>query len=155
MPNLLNVYQLGKHVTSVTLDGCTLSGVALTAVGSPVNLTTKWKSYGLNLEPEKAEIGPSNSTRHNNVVLADGWYIDFTVLRVNDGTDPSPMRTLVLTYEYLKAVIVVGTGSSQRTITVYGSRGAYNEPTEGRGEQVATLRLDCVDVGPNDFFAIA
>lgn len=150
------LYQLGKHLISLTVDGATVGASGtLTAAGSPVQVSSKFKSFGLDLSPEKAEINTSNSVRHNNVVLADGWSLDLSVLKVNDATDPSPLRTLCLAYEYLKIVIQTGTGASARTITLWGSRGAYSEGIEGRGEQIANLRIDSADVGATDFFAVS
>ena len=142
------LYQRGRDLVSVVLTGQTVGTAgALSDSTAVVTLTAVMNGFDESLTPTKAEINALNTTRENNVVLSDGFTMNFSVLKVNNASDPSPLRAVITSFDVFKAVITQGTGASARTETAYGSRGSYSESFQGRGQQVASLSLDSVDAG--------
>lgn len=147
MPNI-PLWQLGRHLTSVVITGQNVgTSGALTDSTSSATLTAKINGLDEALTPTKQEINALNTTRENNVVVSDGFSFNLNILKVNDGTDPNPLRTLITNFDYFKLVFVQGTGGSAKTTTAYSSRNAMNASFQGRGSQIATLALDSVDTG--------
>lgn len=142
------LWLLGRHLAALSITGQAVSaGGVLSDSGSAVNLLAKSSGIDHSITPTKAEINSLNSTRENNVILSDGYSLNLSVLMVNDGTDPSPLRTLVESFDVLKVVITKGTGGSAKTYTGYFTRGVYSESMQGRGQVIASLALDGVDAG--------
>lgn len=140
--------QTGKHLISVVLTGQSVSTAGVLSDSTSV-ATVSAVIDGLDesYAPEREEINALNTTRRNEVVLSDGNSYTLRVFKVNNGSDPQPMRTLIQSFDYFKLVWVEGTGGSAKTATAYGVRGAYSDGFNGRGKQIASLELGPVDVG--------
>lgn len=148
------LYQLGKHLVAITITPQNVSTAGVLSDGTPISCVATRRSMGLDFQPEKSEINHGGSTRHNNVVLADGYSYNIEVLKVNNGNDPAPLKTAYLAYDIFKVSWTEGTGTSQKVNTIYGSRGAAGDRYDGRGEVIFTFAIDCVDVGASDFYTL-
>ncbi len=154
-------YRIGRHLTAITITGQTVSvtpgsvGLLADGVGASVNLLAVLETMRSTLRAQKEEISPSTSIREHMVNIADGQSLRLDVIEVNNGTDPTPLNTLVMTYGIFKVSWVIGTITGFiKTKTAYYSRGDYEDGQAGKGKQIASLTLDPVDVG-SDSFAIA
>lgn len=138
----------GSHFTTITVrpQAVSASGV-LSDTGTLMTFTRNKVNLSFNIEPMTEEINDDASVWQHNVVLADGYQVSLEVLNVNDGTDPDKVYALVNSSDYFKLVFVAGTGASQRTYTIYGSRGASGIGSQGRGASRSTLTLNSIDTG--------
>lgn len=143
-------YALGRTFT-LTIQGYTLSAGTLTLAGTAVTLTTKKKGFKRDQLMDEEDINSDASTVKNMVTLADDQAISIDVLQVNDGTDPSPLETLFLTYEYFKLTWVVGTGASLKTKTAIVKRSTLAENSSGRGAILCTANFTGCDVDTGYF----
>jgi hypothetical protein len=131
----------------ITPQAVATDGVLSDVSTAAVTVTTTIESLQLQLEPNKEEISALNSTRQNMVILDDGATLDIAAISVNNGSNPRPLKTLALAYDYFKAVWVEGTGGSQKTNTFYGGRGPYSDGFQGKGKQIANFQLGPCDIG--------
>lgn len=145
------MFQLGKHLVSVIITGQSVSTAGVlsdsTAAASTATLTAVIDDMEEDSSPEHEEINSLNSTRRNQVLVSDGTNLNLGVIKVNNGGDPQPLRTLIQSYDYFKVVAVEGTNASARTATGYYTRGSYGHGFRGRGKQVARLSLVECDPG--------
>lgn len=166
MPIVVPDYLLTEkgHISTIVVCGQTqtLSTAGNTLAddsgGTPgvVTLTGRIKALNVEITPEKSEIRPITSPRHNNVVLADAVAVSIDVLKVNAATYIDALRKLVKGYDYFRVSWVEGTlAGSIETMTFYGSRGQYQSSASGGGPIIASVSFDCIDVGQTDFFKIA
>jgi hypothetical protein len=148
------LWQLGKHLTSVVITAQTVSTVGVLAdstAPAAVTLTAYMDGLSVELANDEEEINALNSTRLNMVGLADGANVNLDVIKVNNSSDPQPLRTLILAADYFKVVHAEGTGGSAKTSTYYGKRGTYRDDFRGRGKQIASLSLSTIDVGSANY----
>lgn len=141
------LYQLGRHLTSVILTGQTVGTAGALTDSTAATLTAVVNGLDQALTPTKEVIMPLNSTREHSVVVSDGFTFNISVLKVNNASDPDPLRTLITSFDVFKLTFIEGTGGSQRTTVGYTSRGAIQESFQGRGSQIASLALDSIDAG--------
>ena len=144
------LWQLGKHLTSVVITPQSVSTAGILADATApvaVTLTAVMDGFGVEITNDEEEINALNSTRLNMVGLADGANMNLDVIKVNNSSDPQPLRTLIFAADFFKVVSVEGTGQSLRTSTFYGKRGSYRDDFRGRGKQIASLSLSTIDVG--------
>ena len=145
-------YQLGRHLISCVVTPQTVAANGAVSDTTPVaTISAKMRALRNTLRATNEEISPLNSTRDNMVRTSDGHSLSLDVLKVNDGTDASPLRTLFMAADILKVSWTEGTGASQKVVTGYYTRGEYNDGFEGKGGTIASLTLDPVDVGANTF----
>lgn len=152
MPDLRRPPRLGKHWTACTVIGQAVSGAGALSTGSSQAVTLVVKSDELRLIAEKADINAVNTTRKNNVVIDDDLGYSLSVYEVNNGGDPNPLLTLVLSYSVFLITFVKGTvAGSIETTSFYASRGEFTTGTQGKGEHIGTLTFDGVDAGSDSF----
>ena len=144
-------YQLGRHLISCVVTPQTVAANGALTDGTGITISAVMESTDQSLRPTNEEISPINSTRDNMVRVSDGHFLSLSILKVNGGTDPAPLRTAILAGDIFKVVIVEGTGTSARTTTAYYTRGEYNDGFQGKGKQIARLSLEPVDVGASSF----
>lgn len=157
-----------KHVSNVSLVGQTgvvsVSGMTLTDDVSVV-LSGQLAALNVQLTPDTAEINTILGGRHNNVVVADSFTLQMDITKVNGGTNVDALRRMIAGYwvagvktpgyDNFKASWVEGNLASHiDTMTLYGSRGPYNCDIRGRGDIIASLAINCLDVGADDFFKV-
>lgn len=149
----LKKFVLGKDVTLVKFWGQTINGStfalsdATVSGTSPVTVTTLKRGLQDTIRPMEEEINGDDSTVANHVTVADDPTFKIDVLLVNNGTDPEPLKKLLLAYEYIRYEYTLGTGSSARTTTGIRKRGEYVTNSTGRGAAMGTLELVSADVG--------
>lgn len=148
--------KLGRHLVSVYIYGQAVANngvlsddgspwIIATPPPDPRNVTT---GVSLSESPEVVEINAANTTQRNEVITSDGWDLSLSIYQVNNTNDPNPFLTMVAYYDYFRVVWTEGTvPGSIRQFVFYGRRGQPTNPTEGRGEQLATFNLGPVDVG--------
>lgn len=143
------LHQLGKHYVSgvLTPQSVSTAGVLADVATAAVTITAVINQSTVRLTPEHEEINALNTTRRNQVITSDGATVSLSVLKVNNGGDPTPLRTAVYAYDYFKYTQIEGTGGSARTTTAYFTRGEYSDGFQGRGQQVASLELVECDPG--------
>lgn len=141
-------WMLGQNLTSVVItpQASTTAGVLSDVSTAAVTIQASIESLGFTYTPQVEEINALNTTRENEVILADGATVDFGAIKVNNGSDPAPLRSIALAYDLFKAVWIEG-GSLPKTITVYGHRGPYSDGFRGRGANIANLQLGPIDIG--------
>ncbi len=144
-------YLLGRHLTAVTFTPQTVAANGTLSDGTPITLTAVMDSLGLSLQANTEEISAVNSARQNNVGLDDGASLSLSIIRVNNGTDPAPLRTAVGTNDIFKVAYTEGTGTSAKVVTGYYQRSSYEDGIQGKGKQIATLSLIPVDAGASTF----
>lgn len=140
-------YLLGRHLTSVILTPQTVGTAGALSNGAPVTLTTVIDNLSESLSAEKEDIRPVNSTRVNNVVTSDNGNFSFGIIKVNNASDPNPLKTAILTNDIFKLTWTEGTGGSAKTVNLYASRGSLDTGIQGHGKQIATLTFDQIDAG--------
>jgi hypothetical protein len=144
------LFQQGKHLVNVVVTPQAVNATtgALTDVsGASVTLTTRMQDLGIDAETQQSEVNSLNSGLLNNIIEADGVSLNMAVYKVNNGSDPTPLRTLYRTYDYFKVTYTEGTGGSARTGTYYGLRSRYSDSFQGRGAQIAQFGLTPIDTG--------
>lgn len=142
------LFQVGKNLISGVLVGQLVSTVGVLADStSTATISAVYEGLAYDWTVENEEINALNTIRQNMVPLADGVNMNLSVLKVNNGTDPQPLRTLFQTYDYFKFTSVEGTGGSAKTSVGYYSRAGYNDGWSGRGKQIASLNLAPIDIG--------
>jgi hypothetical protein len=144
-------YLLGRHLTAVTLTPQTVAADGTLSNGTPVTLTAVVDSLQDDLNANTEEISAVNSTRQNNVVLDDGASLQLAVIRVNNGTDPAPLRTAFGLTDVFKVAYTEGTGSSAKVITGYYTRSSVSGGFQGKGKQIGTFAFIPVDAGSNTY----
>lgn len=156
MPTTIPSWRIGRHLTSVIITGQTVNVTAGTVGqltdGTAATLTTRLESMGNSLRAGSEEINAVTSTRENMVNTVDGQGLRLEVLEVNDGVDPTPLLTLLQTYDIFKVVWITGsiTGGKKTHTGIY-SRGDYEDGTRGRGKQICSLTLNPSDAGSASF----
>jgi len=149
------MYLLAKHITAVTVTPQTVAANGALSAATAIGLAAKLRDLDDEAETSTDEINPITSGRLNNVPIADGYRCAIEFLGVNDGTDPDPMMTAWLAYDIFKLAYVIGTGSSQKTKTIYGCRARKSFKTQGRLAPSLRFEILCVDVGATDFVTYA
>jgi hypothetical protein len=144
-------YLLGRHLTAITLTPQTVAANGTLSDGTGIVLTAVIDSLALSLQANTEEISALNSGRQNNVTLDDGASLQLSIIRVNNGNDPAPLRTAVLASDVFKVAYTEGSGASARVVTGYYRRSNYDDGFQGKGKQIATLALIPVDAGSNTF----
>jgi len=138
----------GAHLTSVIITPQTVAANGTMTDGTPVTVTTTMESISETFSAVNEEIAAVNSTRTNPVRVADSISVSIAVIKVNNGTDVNPLKTLIMSYDIFKVAWTEGTVSSfAKTTTIYGTRGTLSSGIQGRGKQIATLDFESVDAG--------
>jgi len=137
----------GKHLGSCVLTGQNVAEDGILSNGDSVIVTVDVTSLSVQTAPKREEINGANSTRENEVILAEGDTLDIEVLRVNDGTVADKLRALCRAYDYILVEWVEGTGASQNACAFYGVRGPNTSSFRGRGASMGTLSLGPCDIG--------
>lgn len=145
------VYQLGKHLTSVVLTPQTVAANGALSDGTAVTVTTFMDSLGESLNDQTEEVSAVNSTRQHLEKLDSGHELTLSVIKVNNGNDPNPLRTMFLSNSVVKVAYTEGTGSSATTITVYARITNVASGTQGKGKQIASITLGPVDAGASTY----
>jgi len=148
-------YQLGRHLISATVTPQVVAANGGLTNGTPINISAVMESTEQSLRPTNEEISPVNSTRDNMVRVSDGHFLNLSILKVNGGTDPTPLRTAIFSADIFLVTIVEGTGTSARTVAGYYTRGEYNDGFQGKGRQIARLAFEPVDAGANSITVTA
>ena len=97
--------------------------------------------------PGNQEINAMNTQQRNQVIIDRGATLDIQIFNVNNGTDPSPLTSLVQNFDYFYVEWLEGEAANQWTNQFYGVRAELDHPLEGRGEQLTTLHLNECDPG--------
>lgn len=147
------------HLTTVVITPQVNTGGVLTDTTPVFTVTARLSRLNVALTPDKQMINTITSPRDNNVVLGDGWHIDVAALKINGGSGTGngvdQLRAASLVADYFKLSWVEGTVAGRiETITCFASRGEYGADIASRGEVVAALGFDSVDVGATDFFKV-
>lgn len=141
-------WRLGRH-EAATITGCTLSGNTLTASGTggdSVNGTSILENVSMNGRTNIEEINAATSVYDHEVPISTNISAQISFIETNNQSDKtSPLLDLWGRFDYFQLVRVVGTGIGTRTVTTYHSRGDYNDATQGRGKQAASLSLNSID----------
>ena len=145
------VYQLGKHLTSVVLTPQTVAANGGLSDGTAVTVTTYIDSLSESLNDQTEEISAVNSTRQHLEKLDSGHEITLSIIKVNNGNDPNPLRTMFLANSVVKIAYTEGTGSSAKTITTYARITNVASGTQGKGKQIASMTLGPVDAGASTY----
>jgi hypothetical protein len=116
--------------------------------GTSVTITTTIDSIQETFAAVNEEIAAVNSTRTNPVRVADSASVSIAIIKVNNGSDVNPLKTLVMNSDIFKIAWTEGTVSTKaKTTTIYGTRGTLQSGIQGRGKQIATLDFESVDAG--------
>lgn len=138
---------LGKHLTAVTITPQTVNASGVLANATPViNALATIENIALDLTANLEEISALTSVRDNNVILSDAYGINLQVFKVNNGSDPDPLRNAFFTSDYFKISYTEGT-VTPKVVTAYAVRGNYSGGFQGKGKQIATASFMCVDAG--------
>lgn len=144
------VWRLGRH-EAVTLKGCTLSGTTLTPSVTSTDIvvgTAILESVSMNGRTNVEEINAATSIIDHEVPISDNIGMQIAFIEPNDGTlYSSKLLDMWRRFDYFQVIRVVGSGNSKRTVTSYHSRGEYQDGTQGRGKQTASLGLNSIDAG--------
>jgi len=141
-------YLKGAHLTSVVITPQSVAANGTMTDGTPVTVTTTIDSIQETFAAVNEEIAAVNSTRTNPVRVADSVGLSIAIIKVNNGSDVNPLKTLVLNYDIFKVAWTEGTVTSfAKTTTIYGTRGTLQSGIQGRGKQIATLDFESVDAG--------
>lgn len=126
----------------------------LSDTGTPVTVTTL-RGLTPQRTTEKRDIRPITSPRANSVVVGDNFHVDLQVIKVNNSTDPDPLNTLLLAYDYFSLTWTAGSVTGgKKTTKIYVSRGDVSEPFTDQGEVVTSCTFDAVDPGSSDFWKV-
>jgi hypothetical protein len=144
--------QLGKDLTSYTVQGYSNSGGTLTLTGSAISIKAIHQSHSLQYKNTLSEINSSSSTRRNMVKIDGGFTMDISVFLVNDGTDPSPLETLANSVDYVKVAWVTGnvTGSVE-THAFNGIIEGFSRESSGRDARICNFSLAEIDLGTSAY----
>jgi hypothetical protein len=142
------VFQRGRDLATVLVTPQIVSTLGALSDTTPVaTITTMMRELQLALDAGKEEISAITSTKRNSVVVDDGFSLNLTILKVNNGSDPNPLRLAITTADIFKVSWTEGSGGSQKSHTLYASRGSLSEGFSGKGSQIASLSFDSVDAG--------
>ena len=144
----INNYLKGVHLTSVVITPQTVASNGTMTDGTSVTITTTIDSIQETFAAVNEEIAAVNSTRTNPVRVADSASVSIAIIKVNNGSDVNPLKTLVMNSDIFKIAWTEGTVSTKaKTTTIYGTRGTLQSGIQGRGKQIATLDFESVDAG--------
>ena len=147
--------QLGRHLTSVVITGQTISTAGVLSDSTNVaTLTAKMEGLDESLEANLEEISSLNSVKDNYVVTSDSFSGTLEIQKVNDSTDPNPLRTLWGLHDNFKLAWTEGTGGSAKTVTMYIVRERMGASFRGKGKQIASLSFRNADTG-TDWYTVS
>lgn len=141
------LYQLGRHLQTVILTPQTVGTAGALSDGTPVTLSTVMSGLDESLTANLENVSAVNSTRANNMKTEDDFEVTLRILKVNNSSDPNPLKTAVLSADVYKLAISEGTGGSAKTSTMYGQYSSMRTGFSGKGGQIAELTLAQVDNG--------
>lgn len=150
IPKWLVVSKGGLATVVVTPQTVAANGG--TTDGTAITVTAKLSSLGKQMSPTKKNIKAITSARDHSVVVSDSISMKLSVLYVDNGTNPEPLETALLSNDVFKISYTVGQHTSGRkAVTLYASRGTYDMAADDEGEIIGTLNFDSVDAGSDTY----
>lgn len=143
--------QLGRHLVAATVKPLTVAENGAVTVGSAVNVLARLTGLDSSLETSVENISPINSLKANPVPIEDSGSLTVEFFKVNDGTDPEPIRALFLTNRYFLVEWTEGTGVSAKQHAFYGLMTSNSGNHRGKGQQIASFTLQMADFGASSY----